>query len=98
MPSEVLLNERRAHVHVHLNQVLVPDRLEAVDLPCFDHEDIAGLAFELDAVDCPEPAAFTDELNLVVRMAMWPGTGAWLGAQQVDGAANAALLSADELM
>lgn len=61
-------------MHVHLHQVRVTDALEAVDLAGFGDENVARPRLGFLPVDGVQPASLSDELNLVVRMAMRAGT------------------------
>ena len=81
---QVLLDETRTEVDVELYQRRIADRLETVDLAGLDHKDIAGAALEGLAVDSPHSPAFTNELDLVIRMAMRPGTRTRLAMEQED--------------
>src|SRR5690606_27943091 len=58
---QVLLDERRAQVHVELDQRPVPDAPEAVHLARLDDEDVARAGLELLAVHRPQAAALLDE-------------------------------------
>lgn len=85
-------------MHVDLHEVRLADRFELVNLTGFDDEDIAGLAFELDAVDLPQSAAFADELDFVVGMTMRSRARAGLAVEEIHTAADVALISTDELV
>ena len=43
-------------MHVELHERRVADILEAMHLPCFDHEDVAGAGFELVSLRPIEPS------------------------------------------
>src|SRR5438067_1968564 len=79
---EVLLDESRAEMHVHLHEWTVADAAEAVHLTGFDHEDVARARLELASVDDPPSAALLNELHLVVRMTMRTGTGTGLTVEE----------------
>lgn len=96
--SEVFLDEAGAEVDVELDEVGVADCFEGVDFAGFDDEDVAGATFEGGVVDGPNAAAFADELDLVVGMAVRAGAGTGLAVEEEDGDAGVALLGADELM
>jgi hypothetical protein len=85
-------------MYIELDQRPVTDAAEAVDLPGFDHEDVAGTSLELLSVDGPETAPFPHELDFVVRMAMrsWPAPRQ--GAEEEDGDVHVAVVGTDELM
>ena len=71
-PTVVLMNppfSAAAHVEGR-----VADAMEAVDLARLDHENIACSRFEFHAVDRPQAAALSYELDFVVGMAMRPWT------------------------
>jgi hypothetical protein len=44
--------------------------VEAVDLSSLDDQNVTSAGFEFLSVDCPEAAAFSYELDFIVRMAM----------------------------
>ena len=95
---QVLLDETGAEVDVDLYQWRLANSLEAVDLTGLDDEDVAGSRLELVAIHDPEAAALTDELDLVVRMAMRARTAARRTVEQEDRDADIALVLADELV
>lgn len=68
---QVLLNESGAEVDINLDQRRIADRLETVNLASFNDEDVSRAALKVSPVDCPDPSPFTDELNLIIWMAMW---------------------------
>src|SRR5262249_3414206 len=69
-----------------------------VDLAGFDDEDVAGAAFESPVVDGPDSAAFADELDFVVGMAVRAGAGTGLAVEQEDGNASVGMIRAYEFM
>ena len=85
-------------MYVKLHQRQIADCFETVDLSGLDDKDVATTAFESLATDGPHSAAFTNELNLVIRMPMrtWPGTG--LAVEQEDRHTGVALMGSDKLM
>ena len=95
---QVFLDEAGAEVDVDLNEGRVPEGFEAVDFAGLDDEDVAGAALESFALDCPKAAAFTDELDFVIRMAVRAGTGAGFAVEEEHGDAGVALLSTDEFV
>jgi hypothetical protein len=95
---QILLNEARAEVNVELDEGRVADDFKTVDLSGLDDKDVSGAPFEGLAVDGPETAAFADELNFVVRMAMRTRAGAGLAMVQKDGNGDIALLDASEFV
>jgi hypothetical protein len=85
-------------MYVELDQRPVADAAEAVDLPGFDHEDVAGTSLELLSVDGPETAPFPHELDFVVRMAMRPRPTPGQGAEKEDGDVHVAVVGTHELV
>src|SRR5215813_2896909 len=85
-------------MYVKLHQRRIADCFETVNLSGLDDKDVATTAFESLATDGPHSAAFTNELNLVIRMPMRtrPGTGLPVG--QVDRHTGLALIGSDKLM
>ena len=71
-------------MYIDLDQRLIPDAFEAVDLSRFDDKNVAGARLEFFSVDVPDAAAFANELNFIVWMAMWTGPTAGLRAQEED--------------
>ena len=96
--GQVLLNEPGTEVDVHLDQRLVPDALEAVDLAGLDDQDVSGPRLELLSIDDIAAPPFSDELNLIIRMAMgtWPPAG--VRPEQEHRDVDVALVRSDELM
>jgi hypothetical protein len=45
-----------------------------MDLAGLDDKDVSGAALEGLAAYCPHPPAFTNELDLVIRMPVWTRT------------------------
>jgi hypothetical protein len=85
-------------VDVDLDQGLIADALEAVDLPGLDHQDVPGTGFELLPIDDITAAAFPQELDLVVGMAMPTGTAAGQGPEQEHRYVDVALVRTHKLM
>jgi hypothetical protein len=67
---------------VHLDQRIIANAAEAMDLSRLDDEDVAGAGLELHSIHGPETAAFPDELNFIVRMAVGTGATPWQGSQK----------------
>ena len=65
---KILLDEARTDVNVELYQWRITNRLKAVDLAGLDDKDVSSAALEGLAAHGPHPPAFTDELDLVIRM------------------------------
>jgi hypothetical protein len=55
-------------VNIELYQRRITNHLEAVDLASLDDEDISSAALEGFAAYCPNSTAFTNKLDLVIRM------------------------------
>jgi hypothetical protein len=83
---------------VHLHERTIANALEAVDLARLDDQDVARPCLELLAVHYIQPTPFSDELNLVIRMAVWARTASWQPVEQEHGNANVALCGPDEMM
>lgn len=97
-PLQVLLDEAGIQVNVDLDQRRIANGLEAVNLASLDDKDVSCATLERLAVDRPDSTAFTDELDLVVRMPVrtWPRTR--LAMEQEHRHAGVALLGSDKLM
>jgi hypothetical protein len=61
-------------VNIHLDERRVTDAFEAVHLAGFDDQNVTRSGFEFFTVNVVQPASFSNELNLVLRMAMRSGT------------------------
>jgi len=85
-------------VHVDLHQRLLADALEAVNLSCLDDQNISRTGFELLPVDYVVAAAFSQELDLVIGMAMRAGTPPRQGPEQEHGNIHATLVGSHELV
>src|SRR5688572_11302375 len=83
---------------VELNQTFRTDAAEAVDLTGLDHQDIAGSRLELLAIHGPQPAAFPDELNLVIWVAMRPRTASRGAVEEEHRNVHVAIPGADEVV
>jgi hypothetical protein len=59
-------------MHIELNEGRVTNAVEAMDLPGLDDQNVTGAGFELLAVHGPEAAAFSHELDFIIRMTMGP--------------------------
>jgi hypothetical protein len=96
--GQVFLDETRAQMDVDLDQRIIANAAEAVDLSRLDDKDIAGAGLELLSVHGPETAAFPDELNFIVRMAVGTRATAWQRSQKENGDVYAPVVCADELV
>jgi hypothetical protein len=85
-------------VHVQLNQRLIPDALEAVDLAGLDHQDVSRARLELLSIHHIAAPALSQELDLVVRVAMRTGTPAGQSPEQEHGDVDIALVRSHELV
>jgi hypothetical protein len=92
------LDKAGAEVDVELYKWRITNRLKAVDLAGLDDKDVSSAALEGVAVYCPHPAAFTNELDLVVRMPVRARPLTGLALKQKHRNARVALLSPDELV
>lgn len=84
-------------MHIDLYQPLRADAFEAVNLSCFDHQDVAGTSLEFLAIYVVQAAAGADELHFVVRVAMRPGTAARRTIKNENGNADVASISTYEM-
>jgi hypothetical protein len=98
MRLQVFLDEAGADVDVELDQGGVACSFEAVDFAGFDDEDVSGTTLEGLAVDGPSSAALSDELNLVVRMAMRARSGTRFAVKKEDGYSGIPLLRSDKFV
>jgi len=85
-------------MNVHLDQRAIPGGFEAVNLTGLDDENVPRAAFKRLSVHGPCSAAFADKLDLIVRMAMRPGTLARQPAEQKHADAHASLLGPDKFV
>jgi hypothetical protein len=85
-------------MYVDLNKRRLTNAAEAVDLAGLHDEDVAGASFKLFPIHVPESPAFTHDLNLIIWMAMRPGTTTGKGAEEKDGDIHVAVVGADETM
>jgi hypothetical protein len=92
------LDEAGAEVDVDLDQGGIANRFEAVDLAGLDYKDVSGAALEGFSIDGPDSAAFTDELDLVIRMSMRTRSRTGLALEQEHRNTGVTLLSSDKLM
>jgi len=83
---------------VKLQQRRIADCFETVNLSGLDDKDIATTTFESLAIDGSHSAAFTNELNFVIRMPMRTGPGTGLPVEQEDRHTGVALIGSDKLM
>src|SRR5512143_605158 len=96
--GEVLLDEARAEVDIHLDQGRVTDRAEAVTLPGFDDENVSRAGLEFHAVHRVGAATLPHELHLVVGVAMGPGAAPRRSAEQVHRDVHVAVVGAHEVV
>jgi hypothetical protein len=85
-------------VNVDLDQRRVTDCFETVDFASLDDEYVSRAAFEGLAADSPDAAAFSNELDLVIRMAMWTGPRTRLAMKQEYRNVGVTLLGSAKLM
>src|ERR1700739_91897 len=83
---------------VDLYQRRAANRLEAVNLARFDHEDVSGAALEGLVANGPDSPALTYELNFVIRMPVRAGSRAGLPVEQENRNSGITLLSSHKLM
>ncbi len=89
---QILLDEAGTEVNIDLYERRITNRLETVDLAGLDDKDVASGAFESFAIHGPNSAAFTDELDLIVRMAVRTGSGTRLAMKKEYGNLGVTLL------
>jgi hypothetical protein len=85
-------------MHIELDQGRVTNAAEAMDLPGLDHENITRAGFELLAVDSPEAAAFSHELDFIVRVTMGPRPTPGKGSEEKHRNIHVAVIGADKLV
>jgi hypothetical protein len=85
-------------VHIDLHERLVADALELVNLARLDHENVPCPGLELLAVYHIPPGPGSDELHLVVRMAMRPRAATGKGVEKEYRHVHVAVVSADEMV
>src|SRR2546422_7766229 len=76
-------------MYIHLDEGRVPG---------LDDENVTGSGFELLPVHGPETPTFPHELDLVVRMAMAPGTTPGESAEEAHGGTHFPPIRADAVM
>jgi len=69
-------------MHIDLHQWRLADALEAVNLAGLDDKDVTRSRFEFLTVHGVQATAFSDELNLVVRVSMRSWTPTRLSAEK----------------
>jgi hypothetical protein len=84
-------------VHIQLHQ-RVFDAPEPVYLARLDDEDVTGAGLEFLTVHGPESPPLLDELDLVVRVIVWPGARARLSVKQERRHVDLTTVSTDEVM
>ena len=85
-------------MHVELYERNIAEAFEAVHLTGFDDEDVTRASLELDAVDIPVASALADELNLIVRVAVWSRSLSGKAVKEKHGDADIAVIGADEVV
>jgi hypothetical protein len=85
-------------MYIKLDEGRVTNTPEAVDLPGLDDENVTCAGFEFLSVDGPETAAFPDELDFTVRMAMGSRATPREGAEEEYGDTHVAVVGPDELV
>ena len=95
---QVLLDEARTEVNVELYQRRITNRLEAMDLTGLDDKDISRAALEGFAVHRPHSPAFSDKLDLVIRVSVRTRARTGLPMEQEHRNAGIALLNSNKLM
>ena len=85
-------------MHIDLDERPVADTAEAVNLSRLDDENVAGGDLEFLSIHHVQAAPLSDELDLVVRVAMRSRAASREGAEQKGGNIDVALLGPDELM
>jgi hypothetical protein len=84
-------------MHIQLNERRL-NATEAVYLPGFDHQNVAGTGLELFTVHHVQGAAGLDELDFIVRVAVRSRPTPCSTVEQEGRNANRALAGADELV
>jgi hypothetical protein len=85
-------------MYINLDEGRVANAAEAMDLAGLDDKNVTSTGFEFLPADGPEAAAFPDELDLIVRVTMGPGTPTGEGAEEEDGDLDVAVLGSDEVV
>jgi hypothetical protein len=85
-------------MYIELDQGRVTNAAEAVDLTGLDDENVTCSGFEFLSLDGPETAAFPDELDFIVRMAMGSRAPPREGAEEEYGDTHVAVVGPDELV
>jgi hypothetical protein len=85
-------------MHIELNEGSVADAAEAVDLPGLDDQNVTGAGLEFLAVDGPEAAAFSHELDFVVRMTVRPGAPPGESPEEEHRDIHVAVIGPDEVV
>jgi hypothetical protein len=96
--AQILLDEPRTQVDVDLNQRFAPDALEAVDLAGLDDENVPSTRLELFSIHDIAAPAFSDELNLIIRVPMGTRPATGLSPEQKNRNPDIPLIRSDELM
>jgi hypothetical protein len=85
-------------MHIDLNQRAITNAFEAVDLACFDDQDVASTGFKLLTIHIPQTAPFPDELDFIIRMTMRSGTAAGLTIEEKDRNGNVTIAFTYKMM
>jgi hypothetical protein len=85
-------------MYVDLNERRVTDAVKAVDLSGLYDENVTCAGFELLAIDNPEAAAFSHELDFVVRMPVRARATAGVRSKEEYGDIHVAIVSSNELV
>jgi len=83
---------------IELHEWPVADATKAVHLASLDHENVSGTRLERLSVHRVLAAPLTDELNLIVGMAVRSWAAARLPVEEKHGDASIPLVRADELV
>ena len=72
-------------MHIDLDERPVADTAEAVNLSRLDDQNVAGGDLEFRSIHHVQAAPLSDELDLVVRVAMGPRPASRKGAEEKGG-------------
>jgi hypothetical protein len=95
---KVLLDKAGAEVNVELDEWGITNHLKTVDLTSLDDKNVSSAALEGLAAYRPHSTAFTNELDLVIRMPVRTRPRSGLTVEQEHRNSGVALLSSDKLM
>jgi hypothetical protein len=85
-------------VHVDLHQRRISNAFEGVHLSGLDDEDVSRSRLEFFAIHRVQSAAFSNELNFVVRMSVRAGPASGECVEKENGDTDSAVVSADEVV